>query len=186
MSPRQLRVDAVANRKRIMRAAREQIIEHGPQIGMNTIAVAAGVAVGTLYRNFPTKADLISAVNYEYAEEMVSDIEATAARVAAGAPVLAEIRAVAARFVEISAQNNAIRTAARVLTGGSEFGALESRANNAVNVLLTVGVGARVLRPDISIADFTLLVATAPADQPPAARARWLTIVLDGLTTVRD
>ncbi|WP_328842009.1 hypothetical protein [Streptomyces europaeiscabiei] len=38
------------------------------------------------------------------------------------------------------------------------------------------------LHPDVSVADIYLLFATAATDHPPAARARWLTLVLFGLT----
>jgi hypothetical protein len=37
--------------------------------------------------------------------------------------------------------------------------------------------------PDVTVNDLYLLFSTAPADQRPAARARWLTLVLPGLPT---
>ncbi len=179
--PRQQRVDAVRNRDRIMTAAREQITLHGPDVGMGTIATAAGVAVGTLYRNFPTKADLVGAVVDEHVEAMAADVEATVARVRAGAPILAEIRGLTSRFLESSSADNAVKAAAQVLCAAA-YGPLERRAYAAADELVTLARDAGVLRPDASTDDFTLLVNTAPADQPPAARARWLELFLDGLT----
>lgn len=179
--PRQQRADAVRNRTRIMAAARDQITEHGPDVGMGAIAAAAGVAVGTLYRNFPTKADLVRAVVAEHAEAMVVDAEETAARVMAGAPILAEIRGVARRFVEASAENHAVKAAADVI-GAADYGPLEQRAWVALDKIVTMGKAAGVLRPDAATGDMMLLIATVPADQPPEARTRWLALFLDGLT----
>ena len=76
--PRQVRADAVRNREKIIAAAREQITRLGPDTAMDTIAAAAGVAVGTLYRHFPTKADLVDAIVEEHLEIMVTEVEAAA------------------------------------------------------------------------------------------------------------
>jgi AcrR family transcriptional regulator len=179
--PRQKRADAVRNRDRIMTAAREQITLHGPEVGMGAIATAAGVAVGTLYRNFPTKADLVGAVVSEHVEAMAADVEATVDRVRAGASIMAELRALASTLLESSAASNAVKAAAQVL-GAADHGPLERRAYAAADQLVTLARDAGVLRPDATTDDFALLVNTAPADQPPAARARWLELFLDGLT----
>jgi AcrR family transcriptional regulator len=164
-----------------MAAAHDQITRHGPEVGMDAIARAAGVAVGTLYRNFPTKSDLVHAVVSEHAEAVVVDIEEAVARVTAGADVLGELRGVASRFVEAVARSHAVKAAADVLDA-PDYGPLEQRAWAAADRLVTMARDAGVLRPDATPADFRLLISTAPADQPPAARARWLALFLDGLT----
>jgi AcrR family transcriptional regulator len=55
-----LRVDAVRNRARIVAAAREVFAERGLAVPMEEVARRAGVGVATLYRRFPTRADLIA------------------------------------------------------------------------------------------------------------------------------
>jgi AcrR family transcriptional regulator len=52
----------VANRTRILTAASEVLREDGMGVDMRAIAAAAGVGIGTLYRHFPTREDLIHAV----------------------------------------------------------------------------------------------------------------------------
>jgi AcrR family transcriptional regulator len=59
---RTLRADARRNRERIMRAGRELFASHGPQAQMDEIAAHAGVGIGTLYRHFPTKEALLTAM----------------------------------------------------------------------------------------------------------------------------
>ena len=56
------RADARRNRKRILAAARAQFAKHGLDVHMEQIARAAGVGVGTVYRNFPAKEDLLQAL----------------------------------------------------------------------------------------------------------------------------
>nr|MDT0665670.1 helix-turn-helix domain-containing protein [Micromonospora sp. DSM 115978] len=56
-----LRVDAERNRQRVLAAARELFAEHGVEVPMEDVARRAGVGVGTLYRRYPTRADLIAA-----------------------------------------------------------------------------------------------------------------------------
>jgi AcrR family transcriptional regulator len=56
------RADARRNRKRILDAAREQFAEHGLEVHIERIARSAGVGVGTVYRHFPAKEDLLQAL----------------------------------------------------------------------------------------------------------------------------
>jgi AcrR family transcriptional regulator len=58
---RPARSDAVRNADRIVRAARMAYAELGPDTQMGTVAQRAGVGERTLYRHFPTKADLLRA-----------------------------------------------------------------------------------------------------------------------------
>src|SRR5688500_19673412 len=60
--PRAQRADARRNREAIVEAARELMATDGTDAQMDDIARAAGVGVGTVYRHFPTKDDLIVAL----------------------------------------------------------------------------------------------------------------------------
>jgi AcrR family transcriptional regulator len=55
-----LRVDAERNRTQILQAARVAFAERGIDVPMHEIARRAGVGVGTLYRRFPTRGELIA------------------------------------------------------------------------------------------------------------------------------
>ncbi|MDE1149793.1 MAG: helix-turn-helix domain containing protein [Azospirillaceae bacterium] len=59
---RPLRADARRNRDAILRAAREVFETEGVLASLDAIAVRAGVGNATLYRNFPTREDLLAAV----------------------------------------------------------------------------------------------------------------------------
>jgi AcrR family transcriptional regulator len=56
------RADARRNRKRVIDAARRCMAREGLDAQMEEIARAAGVGVGTVYRHFPTKDDLVEAL----------------------------------------------------------------------------------------------------------------------------
>jgi AcrR family transcriptional regulator len=61
-SERALRADAERNRRRLLDAAQALFRERGLDVGVAEIAQHAGVGRGTLFRNFPTKQDLIAAI----------------------------------------------------------------------------------------------------------------------------
>ncbi len=67
-----LRRDAERNRQRILDAARELFAEHGLGVTLNDIAHHAGVGVGTVYRRFPDKAQLIEELFEQRLEDLVS------------------------------------------------------------------------------------------------------------------
>jgi AcrR family transcriptional regulator len=56
------RTDAVANHARILDAARAVLAERGLDLEVNEVADRAGVGVGTLYRHFANRDDLVRAV----------------------------------------------------------------------------------------------------------------------------
>ena len=59
---RKPRADSVRNRERVLEAAKAVFAEGGPAGSLEGVARQAGVGVGTLYRHFPTRPDLIAAV----------------------------------------------------------------------------------------------------------------------------
>jgi AcrR family transcriptional regulator len=59
---RRLRSDAAANRERLLDAAAVAIRRGGEKVPMATIAGAAHVGIGTLYRHYPTRTDLLVAL----------------------------------------------------------------------------------------------------------------------------
>ncbi|MFE0104007.1 TetR/AcrR family transcriptional regulator [Streptomyces sp. NPDC059009] len=56
------RADARRNRERIVAVARDAFAELGPDASLNEIARRAGVGPGTLYRHFPHRSALLTAV----------------------------------------------------------------------------------------------------------------------------
>jgi AcrR family transcriptional regulator len=88
------RADARANRARLVEAARAVFSERGLAAEMKEIAERAGVGVGTIYRNFPSKDDLILAImrdalatgiqEAQLAEAMDDPIDALRALLASG------------------------------------------------------------------------------------------------------
>ena len=56
------RADARRNRAAVIESARKQFAERGLDAQIDEIARGAGVGVGTVYRHFPTKEDLLEAL----------------------------------------------------------------------------------------------------------------------------
>jgi AcrR family transcriptional regulator len=60
--PRRMRADALRNRRRLLDAARDAVIELGAGAPLDEIARRAGVGIGTLYRRFPDRRALLREV----------------------------------------------------------------------------------------------------------------------------
>ncbi len=76
---RPMRADAQRNYVSLLNAARVAVSELGADIVLEDVAKSAGVAIGTLYRHFPTRQDLLEAVFLDetnalkaHAEELAS------------------------------------------------------------------------------------------------------------------
>ncbi len=74
-----LRRDAELNRLRILDAARDLFAERGLGVTLNDIAHHAGVGVGTVYRRFPDKSQLIEELFEQRLEDLVALMDAAVA-----------------------------------------------------------------------------------------------------------
>src|SRR3954465_9341110 len=74
-----LRSDAAANRDRLIAAARTAFAEEGTDVKVEEIARRAGVGVGTLYRRFPGKEQLVRAILEERVSELLLLLRVTPA-----------------------------------------------------------------------------------------------------------
>ncbi len=105
----------MSNRKQVMAAAREMVGLHGAEIGMAALSERAGVAVGTLYRHFPTKQDLVAAVVAESVSDVADLAESTLARISLGAEPGAELVDLLQAIAQRSAGDRAVKQAAAAL-----------------------------------------------------------------------
>ena len=74
-SDKPLRKDAARNRERILEAARDLFQQRGLSASLNDIARHAGVGVGTVYRHFPDKDQLVEGLFEQRIEELVTRME---------------------------------------------------------------------------------------------------------------
>jgi AcrR family transcriptional regulator len=69
------RADARANRVRVLEAAQAVFAQKGLGAEMKEIAEQAGVGVGTIYRHFPSKADLLAALAIEAQHDVLTGVD---------------------------------------------------------------------------------------------------------------
>ena len=70
LSRRPKRADACRNYDKLIEAARDAFAEDGADASLEAIARGAGVGIGTLYRHFPSRQDLLEAVYVEEVETL--------------------------------------------------------------------------------------------------------------------
>jgi AcrR family transcriptional regulator len=74
--PREKRSDAARNHEALVRAATAALHREGPRVSMATIAAEAGVGIGTLYRHFPSREDLLNFLTHRSFEQVLSNVQA--------------------------------------------------------------------------------------------------------------
>src|SRR6186997_1886110 len=72
------RADARRNYDQLIAAAREAFREKDRSASLEDIARRAGVGIGTLYRNFPTRADLVEAIYVDEVEALARSADTSA------------------------------------------------------------------------------------------------------------
>ena len=176
------RADAVRNRTAILGAARQLVTEQGTEVAMGEIARVAGVAVGTLYRHFPNKADLLAAVVNEYVEVLAEDAQDAWARVEAGrADAAQELLEFLERALEMIARSHTAKVVARALGAEVDYAEPETRAIEALERLIEAGREDGRLRSDLTVSDLYILMVFYPGDGSVEVRRRWQELIRPGL-----
>ena len=176
------RADAVRNRTAILQAARQLVSEQGAEVAMGEIARAAGVAVGTLYRHFPNKADLLAAVVSEYVEALADAAQGAWERVEEGRSDAAqELLDFLERALEMIARSHAAKSVARALGAEVEYTEPETRATEALGSLIEQGRASGRLRADLTVSDLYILMVFYPGEGSAEIRRRWLELIRPGL-----
>ncbi|WP_326813594.1 TetR/AcrR family transcriptional regulator [Streptomyces sp. NBC_01763] len=174
------RADARRNYDALLLAAREAFAAHGADASLEDIARRAGVGIGTLYRNFPSRTELFEAV---YADE-VHALCRLADEVTAEPPWQA-LTTWLRRFVDYMATKRAIRDA--MDTQSAVFTSCRASMYEAGTPLLTRAQTAGEARTDITFDDLIRMVAgiTGATYPEPDQRDHILNIALDGVRTHR-
>lgn len=156
---------------------------------MDAIAAAAGVAVGTLYRHFPTKDALVAAVVEDSVEALADLAEGARSRVVDGRPPGTELDALVRALVARHTEDRALKAAAASLgadvhvdPAASPPGSPAARALAAVEEVLGAARGRGEVRADATVDDLLVLLAHLPdADAPVRTRDRFVELFLAGL-----
>ncbi|MET9779060.1 helix-turn-helix domain-containing protein [Streptomyces sp. NPDC006367] len=179
------RADALRNRERIVTAAREMFVEHGPDVPLDEIARRAGVGNATVYRNFPDRDALVR-------EVVCSVMDRTARAAELALAETGDAFEALERFAHAAADE---RISALCPMVSSTFDqhhpdleAARGRVEQLVAEVMARATAAGQLRPDVGVGD--LMIAVAQLSRPPAGteclRAdrfvhRHLQLFLDGL-----
>ena len=183
MASRERRSDAVANRDRIVEAARVELSKSNgaaADLKLHRVAKSAGVAQGTLYRHFPTREHLLAEV-YRY--ELTQLIDAVA-------PLLAEhppLRALTCwlqRLVEYARVKRGVMAAIEAAAWRDLYSGQHHRLDEALGVLLDRGKAAGQVREEVDAADVILLLGALsriPASEWDTRAHRIVAVIVDGL-----
>jgi len=170
------RADARRNFDALLAAARDAFAAKGVDASLEDIARNAGVGIGTLYRNFPTRQDLLNSVYFGEIEELC-----IAAEEVADLPPWEALVAWLQRFVGYAATKKAIYESLN--RDSDSFRAAREAMYAAGTPLFERAQEAGEARKDVSFDDLLRMVSglTGAAFVDDAQRDRVLQIALDGV-----
>ena len=175
------RADARRNRELLIEAARTVFSTQGAGAPMEAIAKQAGVGVGTLYRHFPNRLDLVEAVY----ESDVQELAATARRVVAELEPGAAVDAFFDAFVRYAQTKQALL--GELQQSFEKHPDLRSRCREQIessfDMVIERAKQAGAIRNDISGADVMQLTAPVCTNSSISAEQskRLIGMILDGL-----
>ena len=178
------RADAARNRVAILEAAGEVFAECGSGVDVREIARRSGVGMGTLYRHFPTKDELLATVLEQHFDAWLTDAHQRA--VATEDPWQA-LAGFFEQTLDAQAGNRAVVESFTATGGPSED--CVRRCHAIIDELRMRCVDAGVLRPGVTTVDLFQLSGSlsqavlATADSHPGQWRRLLRISLDGLSS---
>lgn len=177
-----MRADARRNEEALLEAAKIVFARSGVDAPIREIATQAGVGLGTLYRRFPTRADLVAAV---FRREVDACADAAGTLAAERGPVDA-LAAWLMLYTRFLATKQGL--AAALHSGDPAFAALpdyfRSRFEPALSALLAAAAAAGDVRADIAPYDLLRAIgnlAVASGDDGRAHTERMVMLLLDGL-----
>ncbi|MEV4091552.1 TetR/AcrR family transcriptional regulator [Streptosporangium saharense] len=179
---RGMRADARRNRARILAAAEEVFAEKGPSASTEEVAARAGVAVGTVFKHFPTKRDLLAAIM----KDLLARLSAEAGELAEHADPATALFSFVSGTVEQAAGKRTV--VALLAESGTAFGTADSvrLLGEEVGRLLAGARRAGAVRADVR-PDEVLALLTAVCQGALHAgwdadlRRRVLAVVFEGL-----
>ena len=181
-APRRPRADARRNGDALLDAAKAVFATSGVDAPAKEITDRAGVGVGTLYRHFPRRSDLVRAV---FRREVDACADAAPALAAAHAPGVA-LEKWLQRYTALLATKPGL--AAALHSGDPAFDELPGyffqRLGPALGSLLDAAAARGEIRADISPKDLLYAVATLcqpAADEGVAYSQRMVELLIDGL-----
>jgi AcrR family transcriptional regulator len=179
---RQKRADARRNLDSVLEAALAVFAEAGVDAPVRTIAERAGVGVGTVYRHFPQRSDLIVAV---FRREVDACAGAATVLAAAHPPGEALARWML-RFLDFIAAKRGL--AAALHSGDAAYTALpayfDARLKPAFAALLDAAAAAGEIRPGVEPNDLLHAIASLSAPERQGGHdygRRMVGLLIDGL-----
>ncbi|MEV8425995.1 TetR/AcrR family transcriptional regulator [Streptomyces niveus] len=182
--PRPMRADARRNYERVLREARAAFAEHGTDASLEDVARRAGVGIGTLYRHFPTRQALMSAVFQEALADLLDRSRELAGSDRPCHALVAWLRALITHAGEYRGLSRALMSASYDASSG--LTQCSTKLRTAGELLLVRAQMSGDVRADTSIDDLMQLtnaiaLAAEQAPDDPELADRLLTLTLTGL-----